>query len=85
MSQINFVGTHFVSKLQYLSHSNLSDHSDVKLISSDGQCFFSSRLILSGSSQMFYNLFLDDQELAEDVTTVITEFRLLLFTFWFIE
>jgi hypothetical protein len=48
--------------------------SDVKLISSEGECFYTNRLILSSSSQLLYNIFLESEVAGEDVTSIFAEF-----------
>lgn len=67
-----------VGKLYYLTTSNLVDNSDVKLISVEGECFYTSRVILSSASIMFHVIFIDTELISvsssDDHVCVITEY-----------
>ena len=67
-----------VGKLYYLSTSNLAENSDVKLISVEGECFYTSRVILSSGSIMFHVIFIDTELISasssDDHVCVITEY-----------
>ena len=70
--------TQVVGPLRYLNPTNIASYSDVKLISAEGECFYTNRLVLSSASQMFHTTFqeidLITSAAEEDAILVITEY-----------
>ena len=66
--------TKVLSQLFYSDPRHQAEYSDVKLISSEGECFYTNRLVLSSASQLFYHIFLDSETVGEDVACVFADF-----------
>ena len=70
--------TQVVGPLRYLNPASIASYSDVKLISVEGECFYTNRLVLSSASQMFHTTFqeidLITSAAEEDAILVITEY-----------
>ena len=70
--------TQVVGPLRYLNPANIASFSDVKLVSVEGDCFYTNRLVLSSASLMFHGA-LQDIDLTsciadEDLILVLTQF-----------
>lgn len=61
------------SVIHYLDRSHLEDFADVRLIASDGQCFYVNRLLLVSQSRLLLKIFKSFGDNGDDATSISTD------------